>query len=54
MDVVGVEGEVAAGTAGGVRAVTAGPVGEWEREPHSSDSLRTFGPSSRRCASTRG
>ncbi len=43
MDVVGVEGEAAAGTAGGVRAVTAGPVGEWEREPHPSDSLRTFG-----------
>lgn len=39
MDVVGVEGE-AAGSAGGARAV---PVGEWEREPHPSDSLRTFG-----------
>ncbi|MGA5843379.1 helix-turn-helix domain-containing protein [Streptomyces pseudogriseolus] len=39
MDVVGVEGEAAAGSAGG-RAV---PAGEWEREPHPSDSLRTFG-----------
>ncbi|MEU5520882.1 helix-turn-helix transcriptional regulator [Streptomyces sp. NPDC047860] len=39
MDVVGVEGE-AAGGAGGARAVSAG---EWEREPHPSDSLRTFG-----------
>ncbi|MER5842867.1 helix-turn-helix transcriptional regulator [Streptomyces prasinus] len=39
MDIVGVEGEVAGGGAG-VRAV---PVGEWEREPHPSDSLRTFG-----------
>ncbi|WP_431986693.1 helix-turn-helix domain-containing protein [Streptomyces griseoflavus] len=38
MDVIGVEGEVA-GSAG-ARAV---PVGEWEREPHPSDSLRTFG-----------
>lgn len=36
MDVVGVEGEAAAGA----RAV---PTGEWEREPHPSDSLRTFG-----------
>src|SRR5690606_40331257 len=43
MDVVGVEGEAAAGSAGGVRAVPAGPVGECEREPHPSDSLRTFG-----------
>ncbi|MFD6034635.1 Scr1 family TA system antitoxin-like transcriptional regulator [Streptomyces griseoincarnatus] len=43
MDVVGVEGEAAAGSAGGVRAVPVGPVGEWEREPHPSDSLRTFG-----------
>ncbi|MFF8979686.1 Scr1 family TA system antitoxin-like transcriptional regulator [Streptomyces cellulosae] len=43
MDVVGVEGEAAAGGAGGVRAVPAGPVGEWEREPQPSDSLRTFG-----------
>jgi hypothetical protein len=41
MDVVGVEGEAAAGTvSAGARAV---PVGEWEREPHPSDSLRTFG-----------
>ncbi|MGW5032286.1 helix-turn-helix domain-containing protein [Streptomyces nigra] len=39
MDVVGVEGETAAGGAG-TRAV---PAGEWEREPHPSDSLRTFG-----------
>ncbi|MEV5519214.1 helix-turn-helix transcriptional regulator [Streptomyces pseudogriseolus] len=39
MDVVGVEGETAAGGAG-ARAVAAG---EWEREPHPSDSLRTFG-----------
>ncbi|MEV5934073.1 helix-turn-helix transcriptional regulator [Streptomyces sp. NPDC052079] len=39
MDVVGVEREVA-GSAGGARAV---PAGEWEREPHPSDSLRTFG-----------
>ncbi|MFZ4150592.1 helix-turn-helix domain-containing protein [Streptomyces pseudogriseolus] len=39
MDVVGVEGEAAAGGAG-ARAV---PAGEWEREPHPSDSLRTFG-----------
>ncbi|MFH8453778.1 Scr1 family TA system antitoxin-like transcriptional regulator [Streptomyces fungicidicus] len=38
MDVVGVEGE-AAGCAG-ARTV---PAGEWEREPHPSDSLRTFG-----------
>ncbi|MGW3589191.1 helix-turn-helix domain-containing protein [Streptomyces fungicidicus] len=38
MDVVGVEGE-AAGDAG-ARTV---PAGEWEREPHPSDSLRTFG-----------
>ncbi|NUV52549.1 helix-turn-helix domain-containing protein [Streptomyces coelicolor] len=43
MDVVGVEGEAAAGSAGGVRPVPAGPVGECEREPHPSDSLRTFG-----------
>ncbi|MGA5102245.1 helix-turn-helix domain-containing protein [Streptomyces cellulosae] len=43
MDVVGVEGEAAAGSTGGVRAVSAGPVGEWEREPQPSDSLRTFG-----------
>ncbi|MEU5650210.1 helix-turn-helix transcriptional regulator [Streptomyces pseudogriseolus] len=41
MDVVGVEGEAAAGAgSAGVRAV---PAGEWEREPHPSDSLRTFG-----------
>jgi transcriptional regulator with XRE-family HTH domain len=33
-----VEGEAAAGV--GARAV---PAGEWEREPHPSDSLRTFG-----------
>ncbi|CAL9390808.1 helix-turn-helix domain-containing protein [Streptomyces sp. enrichment culture] len=39
MDVVGVEGE-AAGSVGGAREV---PAGEWEREPHPSDSLRTFG-----------
>lgn len=26
-----------------MRAVPAGPVGEWEREPQPSDSLRTFG-----------
>ncbi|MEU6885779.1 helix-turn-helix transcriptional regulator [Streptomyces viridosporus] len=39
MDVVGVEGEAAGGSAG-ARAV---PAGEWEREPHPSDSLRTFG-----------
>ncbi|WP_225684620.1 helix-turn-helix domain-containing protein [Streptomyces pseudogriseolus] len=39
MDVVGVEGETAAGSAG-ARGV---PAGEWEREPHPSDSLRTFG-----------
>ncbi|MGA5412361.1 helix-turn-helix domain-containing protein [Streptomyces pseudogriseolus] len=39
MDVVGVEGEAVAGGAG-ARAV---PAGEWEREPHPSDSLRTFG-----------
>ncbi|MYS81875.1 helix-turn-helix domain-containing protein [Embleya scabrispora] len=38
MDIVGVEGE--ASGAVGARAV---PVGEWEREPHPSDSLRTFG-----------
>ncbi len=35
MDVVGVEGEAAAGSAGGTRAVPAGPVGEWEREQDS-------------------
>ncbi|MEU8289770.1 helix-turn-helix transcriptional regulator [Streptomyces pseudogriseolus] len=41
MDVVGVEGETAAGAgSAGVRAV---PAGEWEREPQPSDSLRTFG-----------
>ncbi|MDQ0813740.1 transcriptional regulator with XRE-family HTH domain [Streptomyces sp. B3I7] len=40
MDVVGVEGEAAAGSAGTRAAV---PVGDWEREPHPSDSLRTFG-----------
>ncbi|BFO16357.1 hypothetical protein SHKM778_27450 [Streptomyces sp. KM77-8] len=41
MDVVGVEGEAAAGAvSAGAREV---PVGEWEREPHPSDSLRTFG-----------
>ncbi|MFJ7131457.1 helix-turn-helix domain-containing protein [Streptomyces fungicidicus] len=38
MDVVGVEGEAAGGA--GARTV---PAGEWEREPHPSDSLRTFG-----------
>jgi transcriptional regulator with XRE-family HTH domain len=38
MDIVGVEGE--ASGAVGTRAV---PEGEWEREPHPSDSLRTFG-----------
>ncbi|GAB2814015.1 helix-turn-helix transcriptional regulator [Streptomyces chlorus] len=38
MDIVGVEGEAAGGGAG-ARAV---PAGEWEREPHPSDSLRTF------------
>lgn len=38
MDAVGVEGEAAGST--GARAV---PAGEWEREPHPSDSLRTFG-----------
>ncbi|MFF0359491.1 helix-turn-helix domain-containing protein [Streptomyces fungicidicus] len=38
MDVVGVEGEAAGGA--GARPV---PAGEWEREPHPSDSLRTFG-----------
>ncbi|MFI1381925.1 Scr1 family TA system antitoxin-like transcriptional regulator [Embleya sp. NPDC020886] len=38
MDIVGVEGE--ASGAVGARVV---PVGEWEREPHPSDSLRTFG-----------
>ncbi|TQL19493.1 helix-turn-helix transcriptional regulator [Streptomyces sp. SLBN-134] len=38
MDVVGVEGEPAGGA--GARTV---PAGEWEREPHPSDSLRTFG-----------
>ncbi|MGW1094148.1 transcriptional regulator, partial [Streptomyces sp. NPDC002596] len=36
MDIV--EGEAAGGV--GARAV---PAGEWEREPHPSDSLRTFG-----------
>ncbi|CAM5559752.1 hypothetical protein SFUMM280S_07698 [Streptomyces fumanus] len=40
MDVVGVEGEVADGSAGDERAA---PAGECEREPHPSDSLRTFG-----------
>jgi transcriptional regulator with XRE-family HTH domain len=40
MDVVGIEGEAAAGSAGTRAAV---PAGEWEREPHPSDSLRTFG-----------
>ncbi|MEV5430271.1 helix-turn-helix transcriptional regulator [Streptomyces sp. NPDC052701] len=38
MESVGVEGEAAGGA--GARAV---PAGEWEREPHPSDSLRTFG-----------
>ncbi|CAL9404098.1 transcriptional regulator [Streptomyces sp. DH-12] len=38
MDVVEVEGEAAGSS--GTRAV---PAGEWEREPHPSDSLRTFG-----------
>ncbi|WP_406357119.1 helix-turn-helix domain-containing protein [Streptomyces sp. NBC_01635] len=38
MDIVEVEGEAA--ESAGARAV---PVGEWEREPHPSDSLRTFG-----------
>ncbi|GAB3168036.1 helix-turn-helix domain-containing protein [Streptomyces incanus] len=40
MESVGVEGETAGAGNAGVRAV---PVGEWEREPHPSDSLRTFG-----------
>ncbi|KOG08781.1 helix-turn-helix domain-containing protein [Streptomyces viridochromogenes] len=35
-----VEGDAAAGGVGTARAV---PTGEWEREPHPSDSLRTFG-----------
>lgn len=38
MENVGVEGEAAGGA--GARAV---PAGDWEREPHPSDSLRTFG-----------
>ncbi|MER6784937.1 helix-turn-helix transcriptional regulator [Streptomyces sp. NPDC000658] len=38
MEHVGVEGEVAGAV--GARVV---PAGEWEREPHPSDSLRTFG-----------
>ncbi|WP_112467795.1 helix-turn-helix domain-containing protein [Streptomyces triticisoli] len=38
MESVGVEGEATGGA--GARAV---PAGEWEREPHPSDSLRTFG-----------
>ncbi|WP_073946783.1 helix-turn-helix domain-containing protein [Streptomyces kebangsaanensis] len=38
MENVGVEGEAAGGV--GARVV---PVGDWEREPHPSDSLRTFG-----------
>lgn len=38
MNIVGVEGAAA----GAVEARTV-PAGEWEREPHPSDSLRTFG-----------
>ncbi|MEV5170256.1 helix-turn-helix transcriptional regulator [Streptomyces flaveolus] len=38
MESVGVEGEAAGGA--DARAV---PAGDWEREPHPSDSLRTFG-----------
>ncbi|POX60794.1 transcriptional regulator [Streptomyces sp. Ru62] len=38
MESVGVEGEAAGGA--GARAV---PAADWEREPHPSDSLRTFG-----------
>lgn len=39
MDIVEVETEAAAG----VGAARTSPAGEWEREPHPSDSLRTFG-----------
>ncbi|MFE0676150.1 helix-turn-helix domain-containing protein [Streptomyces sp. NPDC058867] len=38
MDIVGVEDVTAEGAGG-----RAAPAGEWEREPHPSDSLRTFG-----------
>ncbi|MFF3892673.1 helix-turn-helix domain-containing protein [Streptomyces sp. NPDC001812] len=41
MDSVGVEGEAAGG--GGAAGARVVPAGEWEREPHPSDSLRTFG-----------
>ncbi|MGW9593626.1 helix-turn-helix domain-containing protein [Streptomyces chartreusis] len=39
MDIVDAETEAAAG----VGAARTSPAGEWEREPHPSDSLRTFG-----------
>ncbi|WP_420077168.1 helix-turn-helix domain-containing protein [Streptomyces sp. JL3001] len=39
MDIVEAEMEAAAG----VGAARTSPAGEWEREPHPSDSLRTFG-----------